>query len=113
MSPLGDAVQITRQALDSIISDRPLALYCFDHHTMWANTKALEITGLLRGGALPPGNEIVMGKDGLAAGELREPAAYSPLLALTETGGREMLGLTTGENPDPPATAAERRMDQN
>ena len=110
---LGDAVQITRQALDSIISDRPLALYCFDHHTMWANTKALEVTGLLQGATLPPGNEIVMGKDGLAAGELREPAAYSPLLALTETGGREMLGLTTGENPNPPATAAERLMDRN
>jgi predicted amidohydrolase YtcJ len=109
---LGDAVQITRQALDSIISDRPLALYCFDHHTMWANTKALEITGLLQGGALPPGNEIVMGSDGLATGELREAAAFAPLLELTATGGREWLGMVTGENPVPPATSAERLIDQ-
>ena len=109
---LGDDVAITRAALDKIMPDRPLALYCFDHHTMWANTKALEKAGILQGRDLPPGNEIVMGKDGLAAGELREPAAYSPVLALTATGGREMLGLTTGENPVPPATLAQRAMDQ-
>ena len=108
----GDTLPITRQLLDTIISDRPLALYCFDHHTMWANTKALEVAGILRGRDLPPGNEIVLGRDGFATGELREPAAYSPVLALTETGGREMLGLTTGENPVPPATAPERMMDQ-
>jgi predicted amidohydrolase YtcJ len=35
---LGDDVAITRQALDQIMPDRPMALYCFDHHTMWANT---------------------------------------------------------------------------
>jgi predicted amidohydrolase YtcJ len=110
---LGDDVAITRQALDQIMPDRPMALYCFDHHTMWANTKALEKAGILHGRALPPGNEIVMGGDGKAAGELREPAAYSPILALTATGGREMLGLTTGEDPQPPATHAEHRMDRN
>jgi predicted amidohydrolase YtcJ len=109
---LGKGMPITRQALDAILPDRPLALYCFDHHTMWANTKALEAVGILNGRALPPGNEIVMGRDGIATGELREPAAYSPILSLTQTGGREMLGITTGENPEPPATAAERRVDQ-
>jgi predicted amidohydrolase YtcJ len=108
----GGDMPITRQVLDTIISDRPLALFCFDHHTLWANTKALEVAGILRGRDLPPGNEIVMGRDGFATGELREPAAYSPVLSLTETGGREMLGMTTGENPNPPATAAERLMDQ-
>jgi predicted amidohydrolase YtcJ len=109
---LGDDIAITRQALDQIMPDRPMALYCFDHHTMWANTKALATAGILQGRALPPGNEIVMGGDGKAAGELREPAAYSPILALTATAGREMLGLTTGENPVPPATPAQRLMDQ-
>ena len=108
----GDGIPITRQVLDSIIADRPLALFCFDHHTLWANTMALETAGILRGRELPPGNEIVMGRDGFATGELREPAAYSPVLALTETAGREMLGMTTGENPKPPATAAERVLDQ-
>lgn len=104
---------ITRQLLDRIMADRPLALYCFDHHTIWANTAALRHCGLLNGKALPPGNEIVMADDGTATGELREPAAYSPILAMTETGGREMLGLTTGENPVPPATAAQRSADKD
>ena len=110
---LGDTTAITRQVLDTIIADRPLALVCFDHHTVWANTRALEAGGLLHGASLPPGNEIVMGKDGLATGELREAAAFAPLLGLTATGGREMLGMVTGENPVPPATAAERLIDQN
>ncbi len=109
---LGDDVAITRQALDGIIADRPLALICFDHHTVWANTRALEVAGLLHGASLTPGNEIVMGKDGLATGELREAAAFAPLLKLTATGGREWLGMVTGENPVPPATAAERLIDQ-
>ena len=103
---------ITRHILDAILPDRPLALFCFDHHTIWANTRALEAAGILRGRSLPPGNEIVMGADGLAAGELQEPAAYAPILGLTATGGREWLGMTTGENPQPPATADERRIDQ-
>ncbi len=110
---LGDNTAITRQILDTIIADRPLALICFDHHTVWANTKALEAAGLLQGAHLTPGNEIVMGSDGLATGELREAAAFAPLLELTATGGREWLGMVTGENPVPPATAAERLIDQN
>ncbi|MEP7172818.1 MAG: amidohydrolase [Aestuariivirga sp.] len=110
---LGDTTAITRQILDTIIADRPLALICFDHHTVWANTKALEADGLLHGASLTPGNEIVMGSDGLASGELREAAAFAPLLELTATGGREWLGMVTGENPVPPATSAERLIDQN
>lgn len=110
---LGDTTAITRQLLDTIIADRPLALICFDHHTVWANTKALETAGLLHGASLTPGNEIVMGGDGLATGELREAAAFAPLLGLTATGGREWLGMVTGENPVPPATSAERLIDQN
>jgi predicted amidohydrolase YtcJ len=104
---------ITRHDLDAILPDRPFILICFDHHTVWANTKALEKAGILHGkGPLPPGNEIVMGPDGKALGQLKEPAAYSPVLALTATGGREFLGLTTGEDPVPPASAAQHEIDR-
>ncbi len=75
--------------------------------------RRLKTAGLLHGASLPPGNEIVMGSDGLATGELREAAAFAPLLRLTATGGREWLGMVTGENPVPPATSAERLIDQN
>ena len=56
--------------------------------------------------ALPVGNEIVLDANGIATGELREPAAYMLVQALTPTAGREWLGMTTGENPNPPATQA-------
>lgn len=102
---------ITRHDLDRILPDRPLVLCCFDHHTVWANTAALREAGILHGRELPPGNEIVMGADGLATGELKEPAAYGPVFNLTPTQGREGLGIGTGEDPVPPATPAQRRTD--
>jgi len=109
----GDAMPITRQVLDRIVPDKPFITVCFDHHTIWANTRALEAAGIMRGRALPVGNEIVLDQDGLATGELREPAAYMFVQALTPTGGREWLGMTTGENPVPPATPAQRAIDQD
>jgi len=99
--------------LDRIVPDKPFITVCFDHHTIWANTRALEAAGIMRGRALPVGNEIVLDQDGLATGELREPAAYMFVQALTPTGGREWLGMTTGENPVPPATPAQRAIDQD
>ncbi len=102
---------ITRQILDRIVADIPFIVGCFDHHTMWANTKALEAAGIMKGRALPVGNEIVLDHNGIATGELREPAAYMLVQALTPTGGREWLGMTTGEDPHPPATPAQRATD--
>jgi predicted amidohydrolase YtcJ len=104
---------ITRHDLDAILPDRPFLLICFDHHTVWANTLALEKAGILHGKPnLPPGNEIVMAADGKATGQLKEAAAFQPVLALTPTGGREWLGMTTGQDPAPPATAADRATDR-
>ncbi|MFT3671244.1 amidohydrolase [Aestuariivirga sp.] len=108
----GRETPITRHLLDSMVSDVPFLVGCFDHHTVWANTKALEAAGILKGRNLPVGNEIVMGSDGLATGELREPAAFMPVLNLMPTGGRDYLGFTTGGNPEPPATAAQRKVDE-
>jgi predicted amidohydrolase YtcJ len=70
--------RVTRHHLDRILPDRPFVMGAPDHHTMWANTKALEMAGILHGKALGPGNEIVMGDDGLAEGELREGEAFGP-----------------------------------
>jgi predicted amidohydrolase YtcJ len=103
---------IDRHLLDKLVPDIPFILGCFDHHTVWANTKALEAAGIMRGRELPVGNEIVMSADGFATGELREPAAFNPVLALTPTGGRDALGFTTGGDPIPPATPAQRANDE-
>ncbi|MER9180122.1 amidohydrolase [Mesorhizobium sp. M0767] len=103
---------VTRHHLDRIIADRPFAMSASDHHTMWANTKALELAGILHGKQLGPGNEIVMGADGLAAGELREGEAFGPILELSGQ-NRVRLGLATGGEPDPYPSAAEIAADRD
>lgn len=108
---LGPGRPLTRQDLDRIEPERPLVLTAADHHTMWANTAALAAGGLLHGMALGPGNEVVMGADGLASGELREMEAFDPILRLGG-GHRARLGLQTGGEPDPAPTAAERAADR-
>nr|WIE94404.1 amidohydrolase [Mesorhizobium sp. WSM4875] len=102
---------VTRHHLDRIIPDRPFAMSASDHHTMWANTKALEEAGLLHGKQVGPGNEIVMGTDGLAAGELREGEAFGPVLAHFGA-NRTRLGLE-GAEPDPYPSAAELAADRD
>lgn len=109
---LGAGQRVTRHDLDGIIADQPFVMFAPDHHTAWANTMALERAGLLQGKALRPGNEIVMGTDGLAEGELREGEAFEPVAALKGDGGRAMLGLRTGGEPDPPPTPSERQDDK-
>lgn len=103
---------VTRQDLDMILSDRPLALMSPDHHTVWANTRALTDAGILQGAATPPGHIVVMAADGTATGELREFEAFGPVLAL---GGEAhlQLGIATGGEPEPWPDAAMRAADKD
>lgn len=71
------AKPLTRQHLDAIEPNKPVTLFSLDFHTVWANTKALELGGILHGAETRAGSEIVMASDGMASGELREPAAYN------------------------------------
>lgn len=105
----GDGAAITRHDLDAAMPDRPFVMFAADHHTAWANTAALRQAGILNGREIGVGNEIVMGDDGLASGELREREAFGPVLALSASGGRERSGLD-GSEPD--ATPAERAHDR-
>ena len=77
---LGGDRMLTRHDLDAIEPHRPLALMSFDYHAMWANTRALELAGILRGAPVPHGSEIVMGEDGMAAGQLTERDAFRYVL---------------------------------
>ena len=72
---IAGAKPLTRQHLDAIISNKPVALFSLDFHTVWANTLALKIGGILHGASTQAGSEIVM-ENGTATGELREPGAY-------------------------------------
>lgn len=64
----------TRQELDAIIADRPIFIGAYDGHTAWANTKALEMAGILNEGESTGNGAIIRDENGLAAGELRETA---------------------------------------
>ena len=103
--------EITRADLDVFTGGRPFAIRAMDHHTVWANTAALQAAGLLAGKAMPHGHEVVMGQDGLATGELREFAAFAPILDLAGI-GRINLGIATGEEPDVPPSPAARAADK-
>ncbi len=97
---ISEEERVTRHHLDRIVPDRPFVMFSPDHHTAWANTIALEKAGILHGRDVGVGNEIVMGEDGLATGELRETNAIRPVSSMSATGGREGLGVGTGGDPE-------------
>jgi hypothetical protein len=103
---------VTRQALDEIFADRPIAIRAMDHHTVWANTVALKAAGLLEGAVMPHGHEVVMGADGLATGELLEFEAFDAILALAGV-SRMYLAIARGAEPATWPTDAERAVDKD
>jgi len=63
--------------LDEAVSDRPVVLHAVDHHTIWVNTKALEVAGITSDTKDPDGGTIARRDDGSPKGTLREPAAMN------------------------------------
>jgi predicted amidohydrolase YtcJ len=61
--------------LDEVVADRPVVLQAVDHHTVWVNSKALEIAGITSETADPVGGTIARNSDGSPRGTLREPLA--------------------------------------
>ena len=104
--------RVTRHHLDRIIADRPFAMVgAGSPHRCGPTPRRCELAGLINGKTLGPGNEIVMGADGLAEGELREGEAFGPLLDLAGE-SRVRLGLATGGEPDPKPTPEEQAHDR-
>jgi predicted amidohydrolase YtcJ len=65
----------TRQQLDALVPDRPAYLECYDGHTAWVNTKALEIAGITRRTKNPKNGIIVKDpRTGEPTGVLKESA---------------------------------------
>ncbi len=92
------SIVATRQELDEIIADRPVYIGAFDGHTGWANTKALEMAGILHDdGREMPNGIVVRDENGLATGELREGDAMDAVMGLVplpdEARRRELLKL--------------------
>ncbi|MEI7447333.1 MAG: amidohydrolase, partial [Burkholderiales bacterium] len=89
-----DGARLSRHDLDAVSRTRPVAVLHASLHIVNANTAALERAGLLRAGVDHPG--IPLGDDGLPAGELRGPDAYTPLLTLIGVGRDALAGDADG-----------------
>jgi predicted amidohydrolase YtcJ len=63
-----------RASLDPIVSDRPVFLPNRDHHSAWANSRALALAGITADTPDPAGGRIERGADGEPTGVLHESA---------------------------------------
>lgn len=62
----------TRQMLDAIVPDRPVALSDAGHHTLWVNSRALEIAGIDRDTPQPANGHVYHDEHGDPTGYLNE-----------------------------------------
>ena len=69
--------RLSRQHLDQVSSDRPVAVLFSNFHLMCVNTIALKLAGY---NAETPLEGVVKGRDGVPTGELQEMAAMFPVL---------------------------------
>lgn len=58
--------------LDAAVPDRPVCLRAWDYHTVWCNSRALELAGITAETAEPELGEIPRREDGSPLGTLRE-----------------------------------------
>lgn len=72
----------TRQELDAVSTDRPILLTHASGHLAVANTKALEMAGLLHDAVNPSGGVIRREADGRTASGVLEETAFFPVAAL-------------------------------
>ncbi len=67
--------------LDQAVSNIPVVLHAVDHHTIWVNSKALELSGITQATKDPDGGSIARYSDGTPKGTLREPSAIDLILS--------------------------------
>ncbi len=63
-----------KSLLDAIDTDRPILLWSSDYHSIWVNSKALELAGITAATADPDLGRIERDPDGSPSGILREAA---------------------------------------
>jgi predicted amidohydrolase YtcJ len=73
--------------LDDAVADRPVILHASDYHTVWCNTRALELAGIDASTFDPVLGEITRRADG------------TPLGTLREWGASELVTLTVADHP--------------
>jgi predicted amidohydrolase YtcJ len=68
--------------LDEAVSDRPVVLRAWDYHTVWCNSRALELAGITRDTPEPELGEIPRRDDGSPLGTLREWGAVELVMGV-------------------------------
>ena len=66
--------------LDDAVADKSVVLQAVDHHTIWVNSKALEVGGISALTPDPDGGTIARNSDGSPRGTLREPLAIDLIM---------------------------------
>ncbi len=75
MSAFGPGALARKELIDAVVPDRPVILWSRDGHTVWVNSKALEVAGITRKTPDPPDGRIDRDpKTGAAIGSLQEGA---------------------------------------
>lgn len=74
----------TKCSLDEAFPDRPCAMYSGDGHTMWLNSRALELVGITRDSVPPQGGAYDKDQNGELTGIVREAAAMQLLPRMLE-----------------------------
>lgn len=84
----------SRAQLDAVVPDRPAFLRCFDYHTAWVNSKALQLAGITRHTPDPVNGTIVRDrKTGEPTGVLQESAQGLVSRLLPEPTDEERLAM--------------------
>ncbi len=75
----------SKKSLDEAFSDRPVALYSGDAHTLWLNSVALRELGVTEDTIAPAGGEYCKDEDGHLTGIVRESAAMECMAKIVNT----------------------------
>ncbi|MEG2187769.1 MAG: amidohydrolase family protein [Clostridia bacterium] len=75
----------TKEALDAIVSDRPVVISDTSQHSTWANSKAIEMAGITKDTPDPDGGKIYRAADGSASGYFADVFMFNDILALGAT----------------------------
>ena len=94
----GDAALPDKKYLDEVVPDRPVYLTAFDGHSMWANSKALELAHITAKTPDPPNGSIVRNAAGEPTGALKEDGAGDLVARVIPVPGRgeRMAALRAG-----------------
>ncbi|MDY2777932.1 MAG: amidohydrolase [Collinsella sp.] len=74
----------TKRSLDEAFPNRPCAMYSGDGHTMWLNSRALDLMGITRDSVPPEGGSYDKDEAGELTGIVREAAAMQLLPRMLE-----------------------------